>query len=230
MAVSNTYGRVRKPIGFNCIGLFSVIQGLKEGNGQHSPDSNECSLWMPVAPAGYTAMGCVANLGSEPPPDHIVYCLRSDLVSSSSFSECIYTVPSSSLIESGFSMWRADNVLGSFYAHSSTEAPSKQYSCGLSHCLLWNPLQLKTYPLCDPSSTNGSQSEQTNDQTGNSSGWDVLRSISKPSSYHVSTPNFERIWWDKGGDLRRPISIWRPVPRPGFAILGDSITEGSVNF
>ncbi|KAJ0228735.1 Vacuolar protein sorting-associated protein 13 [Hirschfeldia incana] len=224
IAISNTYGRVRKPIGFNCIGLFSVIQGLGGGNGQHSLDSDECSLWMPVAPAGYTAMGCVANLGSEPPPDHIVYCLRSDLVSSSSFSECIYTVPSSSLLESGFSMWRADNVLGSFYAHSSIAAPSKHYSPGLSHCLLRNPLQMKTSPVSDSSS--GSQSDQTSDQTGNSSGWDIVRSISKPTSYHVSTPNFERIWWDKGGDLRRPVSIWRPIPRPGFAILGDSITEG----
>ncbi|CAH2036004.1 unnamed protein product [Thlaspi arvense] len=226
MAVSNTYGRVRKPIGFNCIGLFSVIQDFGRGNGQHSRDNNECSLWMPVAPAGYTAMGCVANIGSEPPPDHIVYCLRSDLVSSSSFSECIYTVPSSSVLESGFSIWRADNVLGSFYAHSSTASPSKQYSSGLSHCLLWNPLQSKTSPCSDPSSAASSQSEQTSDQTGNSSRWDILRSISKPTSYHVSTPNFERIWWDKGGDLRRPISIWRPIPRPGFAVLGDSITEG----
>ncbi|KAG2314342.1 hypothetical protein Bca52824_017464 [Brassica carinata] len=226
MAISNTYGRVRKPIGFNCIGLFSVIHGLGEGNGQHSLDSDECSLWMPVAPAGYTAMGCIANLGCEPPPDHIVYCLRSDLVSSSSFSECIYTVPSSSLFASGFSMWRADNVLGSFYAHSSIAAPSKQFSPGLSHCLLWNPLQMKTSPFSDSSPTSGSQSDQTSDQTGNSSGWDIVRSISKPTSYHVSTPNFERIWWDKGGDLRRPVSIWRPIPRPGFAILGDSITEG----
>ncbi|EOA39345.1 hypothetical protein CARUB_v10012395mg [Capsella rubella] len=199
MAVSNTYGRVRKPIGFNCIGLFSVIQGLEGANVQHSRDSNECSLWMPVAPAGYTAMGCVANLGSEPPPDHIVYCL---------------------------SMWRADNVLGSFYAHTSTGVPSKKYSSGLSHCLLWNPLQSKTFPSSDPSLTSGSRSEQTSDQTGSSSGWDILRSISKATSYHVSTPNFERIWWDKGGDLRRPVSIWRPIPRPGFAILGDSITEG----
>ncbi|CAN8243432.1 unnamed protein product, partial [Cochlearia groenlandica] len=226
MAVSNTYGRVRKPIGFNCIGLFSVIQGFGGGNDQSASGNNDCSLWMPVAPAGYTAMGCVANLGSEPPPDHIVYCLRSDLVSSSSFSECIYTVPSSSLLESGFSMWRADNVLGSFYAHSSTAAPSKQYSPGLSHCLFWNPLQLKTYPISAPSSTSGSRKKQTSDQTGNSSGWDILRSISKATNHHISTPNFERIWWDKGGDLRRPVSIWRPVPRPGFAVLGDSIIEG----
>ncbi|KAK4405432.1 putative vacuolar protein sorting-associated protein 13A [Sesamum angolense] len=42
----------------------------------------------------------------------------------------------------------------------------------------------------------------------------------------MSTPNFERIWWDRGGDIRRPFSIWRPIPRLGYAILGDCITEG----
>lgn len=42
----------------------------------------------------------------------------------------------------------------------------------------------------------------------------------------MSTPHFERIWWDRGYDLGKPISIWRPVPRPGFAPLADCITEG----
>ncbi|KAL4193113.1 hypothetical protein AMTRI_Chr06g197730 [Amborella trichopoda] len=57
-------------------------------------------------------------------------------------------------------------------------------------------------------------------------GWDMLRSISKSSSYYMSTPHFERIWWDKGSDHRKPVSIWRPLPRPGFTILGDCITVG----
>ncbi|TKY54291.1 Vacuolar protein sorting-associated protein 13C [Spatholobus suberectus] len=42
----------------------------------------------------------------------------------------------------------------------------------------------------------------------------------------MSTPNFERIWWDKGSDLRRPVSIWRPITRHGYSVLGDCITEG----
>ena len=58
MAVSNTYGRVRKPIGFNLIGLLSGIQGFDRGKG-HSDLDSDCSLWMPVAPPGYTALGCV---------------------------------------------------------------------------------------------------------------------------------------------------------------------------
>ncbi|XP_010524589.1 PREDICTED: uncharacterized protein LOC104802610 [Tarenaya hassleriana] len=226
MAVNNAYGRVKKPTGFNHIGLFSVIHGSGGASG-HSNNDNECSLWMPIAPPGYIAMGCVANLGIEPPADHVVYCLRSDLVSSSSFSECIYFVPSSSSINSGFSIWRIDNVLGSCYVHSSTDTPSKEYSCGLSHCLSWSllPAKSSTY-VSDPSSVNEFKSQQTSDWSGSSSGWDILRTISKATNYYVSTPNFERIWWDKGGDLRRPVSVWRPISRPGFAILGDCITEG----
>ena len=51
MAVSNTYGCVRKPLGFKLIGLFSIIQGLEGGEGQSDVDGG-CSLWLPVAPAG----------------------------------------------------------------------------------------------------------------------------------------------------------------------------------
>ena len=40
------------------------------------------------------------------------------------------------------------------------------------------------------------------------------------------TPNFERIWWDKGGDTRQPISIWQSILSPGYAIPGDCVTEG----
>ncbi|KAI7737222.1 hypothetical protein M8C21_001545, partial [Ambrosia artemisiifolia] len=66
---------------------------------------------------------------------------------------------------------------------------------------------------------------QQRSNQSSSSGWDTLRSISKASCY-MSTPSFERIWWDKGSDIRRPVSVWRPIPRPGFKVLGDCITEG----
>ncbi|KAF5752107.1 hypothetical protein HS088_TW01G00014 [Tripterygium wilfordii] len=225
MAVSNTYGRVRKPTGFNLIGLFSSIQGHK-GREDHS--DTDCSIWMPVAPPGYTALGCVANVGSQPPPNHIVYCLRADLVSSTTYSECIFSSPSSSLYRSGFSVWRLDNVIGSFFAHPMTESPPKGTSCDLSHLLLWNSIRhnssSKEFSSDLPNYDDGSQ--QTGNQTAGSSGWDILRSISKSTTCYMSTPNFERIWWDKGGDLRRPVSIWRPITRPGYAVLGDCIIEG----
>lgn len=229
MAVNNAYGRVRKPIGFNLIGLFSDILGFNGGKGLSDVDG-DCSLWMPVAPPGYTALGFVVNIGNQAPPNHIVYCIRSDLVTSTTYSECIFRSPSNPQFVSGFSIWRLDNVLGSFSAHSSTECPSKGY--GLNY-LLWN--SYRNHSSTKQSAPNltfdkdyGSQ--HTSNQSANSPGWDIIRSISKATGCYMSTPNFERIWWDKGSDIRRPVSIWRPIARPGYAILGDCLTEGLVFF
>ncbi|KAM1191562.1 hypothetical protein PS2_011823 [Malus domestica] len=226
MAVSNAYGRVRQPIGFNLIGLFSTIQGFGGGD---SDVGSDCSLWMPVAPPGYIALGCLANIGKEQPPNHIVYCLRSDLVTSTTYSECLFSSPSNPHFASGFSIWRVENVLGSFHAHSSTECPSEDNCCNLNHLLLWNWNRQQSGPTESASNLavdNKHASHQTRNQTGNSSRWDIVRSISKANNCFMSTPNFERIWWDKGSDLRQPVSIWRPIARCGYAILGDCITEG----
>ncbi|KAG8658937.1 uncharacterized protein LOC110610326 isoform X2 [Manihot esculenta] len=225
MAVSNTYGRVRKPIGFNLIGLFSEIQGF--GGEGHSDSDSDCSLWMPVAPAGYTALGCVVNVGSQPPPNHVVYCLRSDLVASATYSECLFSVQPNPLSVSGFSIWRMDNVIASFFAHSSTEHPPRVSSCNLNHLLLWSSMRHHSLSKeSDLTVDHGRKNKQKVSEAENSSGWDVVRSVSKASNCYLTTPNFERIWWDKGSDVRRPVSIWRPIARPGYAILGDCITEG----
>ncbi|RWW86057.1 hypothetical protein BHE74_00005220 [Ensete ventricosum] len=47
---------------------------------------------MPIPPPGYSAVGCVAHPGSQPPPNHIVHCLRADLLTSTNFSvfKCDY--------------------------------------------------------------------------------------------------------------------------------------------
>lgn len=225
MAVNNTYGRVRKPIGFNFIGFLSDALGI-EG---HSDVNFDCSLWMPVAPPGYIAMGCVAHVGNQPPPNHIVYCLRSDLVTSTTFSECIFSAPSSPGFASGFSIWRMDNVLGLFYAHPSAKSPSNGSSCDLNHLLLWNSIQShfsSEQSASDLTDDHGCGAQQTTHEGASSSGWDVLRSISKATSCYISTPHFERIWWDKGSEIRRPVSIWRPITRAGYSMLGDCITEG----
>ncbi|CAI9779714.1 unnamed protein product [Fraxinus pennsylvanica] len=228
LAVGNTYGRVRKPLGFKLIGLFSGIQGLQGGEG-HSDVDCDCSLWLPVAPPGYLALGCVAHVGSQPPPNHIVHCVRSDLVTSTAYLECIVNASTNSSFESGFSIWRLDNCIGSFYAHPFDGFPPKDSCFDLNHLLLWNSGQHKSSSKESSLNSIAEQEhacQQTSSQGATSSGWDILRSISKATTHYMPTPNFERIWWDRGGDLRQPVSIWRPIPRPGYAILGDCITEG----
>ncbi|XP_071939359.1 uncharacterized protein [Coffea arabica] len=228
VAVSSMYGRVRKPLDFKLMGTFSGIQGSAGLEG-HANDHYDCSLWLPIAPPGYLALGCIAHGGKQPPPTHIVHCLRSDLVTSTMYSECIYSAASCGSYASGFSIWRLDNAFGSFYAHPFTCNPP------LNNCFDLNHL-LRGFSCHHSSSSSqvasefGAKHEDTREllttQGTTSSGWDILRSISKATTCYMSTPHFKRIWWDRGSDLRRPVSIWRPMPRPGYAILGDCITEG----
>ncbi len=90
VAVSNTYGRVRKPLGFRLVHVLPV--SLEQMNSSQAAEDNECSIWIPVPPPGYIALGCVVNIGRQPPSNHVVYCLRSDLVTSTAFSDCIHTL------------------------------------------------------------------------------------------------------------------------------------------
>lgn len=227
VAVSNTYGRVRKPTGFKLIGSFSNLHGKEEEcvlNGDI-----DCSIWIPIPPPGYVAMGCVAHVGSQPPPNHIVHCLRSDLAASANHVDCMFYVPPNSRVSSGFSIWHVDNVAGSFYALTTVDFPSKVETFGLHQVLLRHPNWHRTFTNRAASNHSLDKDikgpEEGNDPSS-TSGWDILRTLSKSGSCYMSTPHFERIWWDRGFDLRKPISIWRPMARPGFAPLGDCITEG----
>lgn len=120
-----------------------------------------------------------------------------------------------------------DNVIASFYAHASTEQPTRTEALDLHHVLLRNP---NCYIVKDLNADSPVENDQSSDQLTHhrkgTSGWDVLRTLSRPSTYCVSTPHFERIWWDKGNETKKPFSIWRPLPRFGFASVGDCVTEG----
>ncbi|KAK1425949.1 hypothetical protein QVD17_14616 [Tagetes erecta] len=225
MAVSNTYGRVRKPLGFKLVGLFSNIQQI----GAEDMDC-DCSLWTPIPPSGYLALGCVANIGNQPPPNHVVYCIRADLATSTSYSACMFNASLNNKHTSGFSIWRLDNLLGSFHANPSVSYLPQDICYDLNHLLLlnssWHRLSTRE-SRSDVNIDHENAHQQRSNQgiTSSSSGWDVLRSVSKASCYML-TPSFERIWWDEGSDIRKSVSVWRPIPRPGFKVIGDCITEG----
>ncbi|KAL8205058.1 hypothetical protein R6Q57_010681 [Mikania cordata] len=225
MAVSNTYGRVRKPLGFKLVGLFSGTQQTERVKDMDC----DCSLWTPIPPPGYLALGCVAHIGNHPPPNHIVYCIRADLATSTAYSACMYNTSSNSIHPSGFSIWRLDNLLGSFLVNPSVSCPPQDICYDLNHLLLlnssWHRLSARE-SRSDLNIGHESSSQQISNQgASSSSGREAHRSISKASCY-MSTPSFERIWWDKGNDVRIPVSVWRPIPRPGFKVFGDCITEG----
>lgn len=101
------------------------------------------------------------------------------------------------------------------------DSPPQVESFNLHQILLRNPDDISS-----KETTENKLHYEQGGSSNSSSGWDILRSLSGAAAYCLSTPHFERIWWDKGCDTRRPISIWRPVRRPGFSALGDCVTEG----
>lgn len=145
------------------------------------------------------------------------------------YSECIYTASSNPCFVNGFSIWRFRQCSWVIFCPSFSWLSPKERCYDLNYLLLWS--SSRNYSLLRESASNQSvQNEYVNQQSSNqsasSSGWDVVRSISKATNCYMLTPNFERIWWDKGCDIRRPVSIWRPIPHCGYGILGDCITEG----
>lgn len=227
MAVSNTYGRVTKPLGFQLVWSFSSLNHL--GSESHNVDEDvECSVWMPIAPMGYTVLGCVAQIGKAPPSTSIVNCIRSDLLTSAMFSDCIYYIPPNSRDQDGFSIWCIENAVGSFLANTSVEPPPKSVVCDLREMLHRNFTSSDLHEETPNSEMNAKSdvgSKHGVDSRPSMPRWDRTASMARLARY-LSTSQFDLIWWDKGSESRSAVSIWRPVPPPGYAIIGDSIVEG----
>ncbi len=62
------------------------------------------SLWRPVAPEGYVAMGDVCGVGNDKPPRNTVRCIRADLVHTSRAGKMIWNDKGSGAL-ANFSVW-----------------------------------------------------------------------------------------------------------------------------
>ena len=124
--------------------------------------------------------------------------------------------------EKNFSIWRVDNAVGSFIAHQSHKPPED-----LS---LFNFLAVLYEDVFDSVvHTNKLRDRKSRllERKQSLSGIENIEIPQKRGHLISTTAQFERMWWDKGGgDNRRPISIWRPIPPPGYAIVGDHLVEG----
>ncbi len=57
---------------------------------KENDEETDCSIWRPVAPPGYVALGCVACKGQRPPPTTASLCVLAALVSPCSMRDCVY--------------------------------------------------------------------------------------------------------------------------------------------
>ncbi|KAG0559465.1 hypothetical protein KC19_10G107200 [Ceratodon purpureus] len=232
MAISSTSKFAQKPVRFDLLWSTrgDTEPGVRADADRDDIDSEHCCVWMPVAPEGYISLGCVAERGLSPPSLSSVRCIRSDMVTSGALSDCIYYCPpdDGGRYKNGCSIWRMENAAGSFYAHSSTTPPSRPLTRDLSETLLRTVSHIVT----------GMDRPETNADSSPSQG--SLRRLPSVNSrvdsmasgrhttgrYLITTPQFERMWWDRGSEVRPPASIWRPVAPAGYAIVGDCLVRG----
>ncbi|MEM1177533.1 MAG: Vps62-related protein [Acidobacteriota bacterium] len=59
-------------------------------NDKGSDSDEDGSLWIPIAPAGYVTLGCIAQRGYDTPTRSDIRCVRSDLVTEGRFSQLIW--------------------------------------------------------------------------------------------------------------------------------------------
>ena len=85
---------MKRPISFQLIWPSPKVDEIQKcesgmGNGIKDQEESGCSLWFPVAPEGYVAVGCAVSLGSVKPPLSSALCISSSFVSSCPLKDCI---------------------------------------------------------------------------------------------------------------------------------------------
>jgi len=60
------------------------------GSDSEEAEKKGCSVWLPIPPEGYVALGCVVWKGQEEPPKSAALCVLSSFVSPCSMQDCIY--------------------------------------------------------------------------------------------------------------------------------------------
>ncbi|MCO5593423.1 hypothetical protein L7F22_047437 [Adiantum nelumboides] len=228
MAIRNIYHRAKKPSGFDLVYVIHDFKSSTLSDSRSKKDLDKgCSIWKPIAPPGYVALGCVAAVGPMPPPLTSVYCIRVDLVTSSSINDCVLYGRSDSGSEKEFSIWRIENIAGSFFAHLSHRPPARSELYDVREVAFDGESDGKIgAESSEPGNKVKGGAAKQHEQRPSLSGVESFGPTSKAGRMIGTTAQFERMWWDKGSENRRTISIWRPVPPPGYVTVGDHITEG----
>ncbi|KAI5061209.1 hypothetical protein GOP47_0023714 [Adiantum capillus-veneris] len=228
MAIRNIHHRAKRPLGFDLVYVIHDFKSSTLSDTSTKKDLDKgCSIWKPMAPPGYVALGCIAAIGPMPPPLTSVYCIRSDLVTSASINDCVLYASSHSGIEKDFSIWRIENVAGSFLAHLSLKPPARSEIYDVRDVAFDGENDDRVgVESSEPGNKVKGGAPKQHEQRPSLSGVENFEATAKAGRMIATTAQFDRMWWDKGSENRRIISIWRPVPPPGYVFVGDHITEG----
>ncbi|KAJ4951540.1 hypothetical protein NE237_028372 [Protea cynaroides] len=228
IAVNSNFVKVKRPVSFKLIWPMSASGGTSDSQGseiyiQSSDDGGQesqdtgCSIWFPIAPQGYVALGCVVSTGRMQPPPSSVLCISASLVSPCALRDCI-TVCFPETYRSNFTFWRVSNSVGSFLPEDPISSGLTGRAYELRHMIFGN---IEGSPK-ESRSSNIQDTHPGNDHT-----LQPERSSTVSSGRRFeAVASFRLIWWNQGSNSRKKLSIWRPVVPQGMVFLGDIAVQG----
>ncbi|XP_024524741.1 uncharacterized protein LOC9654875 isoform X2 [Selaginella moellendorffii] len=195
IAMNMNLVHLKKPVDFRLVWSSSA----------NEDDSEQCCVWLPIAPEGYVVLGCVASIGRSPPSASPTLCVLKQLVTEWYMRDCIQV---NGTTEQEWAFWRADNSSASFFPISALRKPHSSRIYELRHVAF--ELE-KAEDRFGTTKTSGESARSSDEDNG------VLL---------TTVTRFKLIWWDKGAKSKKSVSIWRPVTPSRCVILGDIAVEG----
>ncbi|KAG0473074.1 hypothetical protein HPP92_014931 [Vanilla planifolia] len=126
LAVNTSFAKVKRPTSYRLISSFGLENAARKDFFSILPSEDDdsvndcCSVWFPVAPKGYVAVGCVVSPGSRPPSLSSALCILSSLVTPCTLKDCIaFQMADLNGHANDIAFWRVDNSFGSFLPASS---------------------------------------------------------------------------------------------------------------
>ncbi|MFS8029949.1 putative vacuolar protein sorting-associated protein [Helianthus anomalus] len=217
LAVNTRYVRIKKPEAFKLVWPPSDLQDVSLLEFVPSVDGAEsCSIWFPVAPKGYVALGCVVSPGKTQPSLSSAFCLHASLLSPCALRDCI-TISSGDTKSPNLAFWRVDNSLGTFLPADPGTLNVIGRAYELRHILFG--FRGASSRSLKGSNVQAPPSDSDNIQPERSSAANSGRRFQAVASFRL-------IWWNQGSKSRKKLSIWRPIIPPGMVYFGDIAVSG----
>ncbi|KAI3710546.1 hypothetical protein L2E82_40329 [Cichorium intybus] len=216
LAVNTRYVKIKKPESFKLVWPLSDSQDVGPLEFVPEEGTESCSIWFPVAPKGYVALGCVVSPGKTQPSLSSAYCLHASLVSPCALRDCI-TINSGDTNSPGLAFWRVDNSLGTFLPADSITLNMFGRAYELHYILFgFRGASSKSSKNSDaqalPSNRDNIQSDRSSTATS--------------GRRFQAVASFRLVWWNQGSKSRKKLSIWRPIIPQGMVYFGDIAVTG----
>jgi len=163
-------------------------------------DASNTTVWRPIPPRGYYALGCVVARDDTEPSPELVRCMRVDVLEVANYGACIESESCEASLRQVNNCSRTFQVFG--------DGVEKFAPVDLNSPLLPEP-----FPVI-------SASQSLNNETS-----EITCESNELST--MTTFDCKRMWVKRDSRSRRSASIWRPRPLHGYASLGDCLIVGS---